>query len=151
MENTMKTPYLLLGLLACALSLPALAADKVYKWKDANGIVHFTDQPPPKGTEFDNVQVKGSVTTELSGAEKGNPADPGKAADEAAAAAAAAATPNKQQCDEAKTQVSQLSGPGDVATTDKDGKTVRLNKESRANELAIAKAKVQTYCGKDGN
>jgi len=146
----MKTPYLLLGLLACGLSLPALAADKVYKWKDANGIVHFTDQPPPKGTEFDSVQVKGAPATAPTNAEKGDQADPGKAADEAAAAATAAATPNKQQCDEAKTQVGQLSGPGDVATTDKDGKAVRLNKEDRANELAVARAKVQTYCSKDG-
>jgi hypothetical protein len=149
MENTMKTPYLLLGLLACALSLPALSADKVYKWKDASGIVHFTDSPPPKGTEFDNVQVKTSTTTTTTNAEKGDQSDPGKAADEAAAAATAAATPNKQQCDDAKTQVGQLSGPGDVATTDKDGKAVRMNKEDRANELAVARAKVQTYCVKE--
>jgi len=146
----MKTPYLLLGLLACGLSLPALAADKVYKWKDANGIVHFTDQPPPKGTEFDSVQVKTTATAAGASAENGDQPDPGKAADEAAAAATAAATPNKKQCDEAKAQVGQLAGPGDVATTGSDGKAVRLNKEDRANELAVARAKVQTYCAKDG-
>ncbi|GAA5179536.1 hypothetical protein GCM10025771_21810 [Niveibacterium umoris] len=36
---------LLIAILCCAAALPALAG--VYKWVDANGKVHYSDQPPP--------------------------------------------------------------------------------------------------------
>jgi hypothetical protein len=41
----MKTILTILALLACAVSLPTLASDTVYKWKDASGRVHFSDRP----------------------------------------------------------------------------------------------------------
>ena len=36
-------------LLVWALS-PALANAKTYRWVDANGVVHYSDQPPPEST-----------------------------------------------------------------------------------------------------
>lgn len=38
---------LLVALLAISLAAPALAAAPLYRWKDAGGIVHFSDTPPP--------------------------------------------------------------------------------------------------------
>jgi hypothetical protein len=35
------------GLLVWALSSPGASAQQIYKWTDANGQVHYTDQPPP--------------------------------------------------------------------------------------------------------
>jgi hypothetical protein len=35
---------------AMLLSAP-LAAQQVYKWKDASGVTHFTSDPPPKGRQ----------------------------------------------------------------------------------------------------
>ena len=36
------------GLMAF-LCLPAAANADVYRWKDANGVMHFSNQPPPAG------------------------------------------------------------------------------------------------------
>jgi hypothetical protein len=41
----MKTILSILALVVCAVSLPTFASDTVYKWKDASGRVHFSDQP----------------------------------------------------------------------------------------------------------
>ena len=42
------------GLLA---TLPALAA-KVYQWKDAQGVTHYSDAPPPERKGVQNRQLK---------------------------------------------------------------------------------------------
>ena len=31
------------------LSMPAAASADIYRWKDANGVMHFSNQPPPAG------------------------------------------------------------------------------------------------------
>ena len=34
------------------LAAPALAQEsRIYKWRDANGVVHYSNTPPPKGTD----------------------------------------------------------------------------------------------------
>ena len=40
-------PAAVASLLACALIPASASAQQVYKWTDANGQVHYTDQPPP--------------------------------------------------------------------------------------------------------
>jgi hypothetical protein len=40
-------PAAVSSLLACALIPASASAQQVYKWTDANGQVHYTDQPPP--------------------------------------------------------------------------------------------------------
>ena len=39
---------IILGLMAI-LSMPAAAGADIYRWKDANGVMHFSNQPPPAG------------------------------------------------------------------------------------------------------
>lgn len=39
--------------LLLAAALPAVAAGKTYRWVDAQGKVHYGDQPPPRATEVD--------------------------------------------------------------------------------------------------
>lgn len=34
-------------LLLCAVFLPTLATAEIYKWKDSNGVVRYSDVPPP--------------------------------------------------------------------------------------------------------
>ncbi|HXH00674.1 MAG TPA: DUF4124 domain-containing protein [Xanthomonadaceae bacterium] len=44
----MSKSALLLGML-CALSAPVASAGEIYQWKDARGVTHYSDAPPPKG------------------------------------------------------------------------------------------------------
>ena len=47
-------PLLLLAVLTTATSE---AADMLYRWKDADGVVHYTDTPPPAEYEFQTREV----------------------------------------------------------------------------------------------
>lgn len=64
--------------LAPMLFLPALAfADpSVYRWTDAAGQVHFSQTPPPVGTQYDLIQGgKVAATTPSGGSPRGPTAD----------------------------------------------------------------------------
>lgn len=51
--------------LAFALAAPATAQQStIYKWRDANGVVHYSNSPPPEGTQssvLDETKSKVSV------------------------------------------------------------------------------------------
>ncbi|HSV94042.1 MAG TPA: DUF4124 domain-containing protein [Desulfobacterales bacterium] len=44
-------PRLALMLCLAALALPVEAAADIYRWKDANGVIHFSNDPPPPGVQ----------------------------------------------------------------------------------------------------
>ncbi len=46
--------------LPCALLLASapLAAQQVYKWKDANGVTQYTSTPPPEGSDYETRDIK---------------------------------------------------------------------------------------------
>ena len=52
-RKTIAGPLLLLAALLCAGS----AGAQVYKWKDAKGVLHFSDMPPPASTR-DRAEMK---------------------------------------------------------------------------------------------
>lgn len=35
-----------------------LGTTRVYKWRDAKGIVQITDEPPPEGTKFEKLEYQ---------------------------------------------------------------------------------------------
>jgi len=36
----------------------ALGTTRLYRWRDAKGTVHITDQPPPEGTKFETLEYQ---------------------------------------------------------------------------------------------
>lgn len=65
-------------LLLILLSLPAMAGT-LYRWTDADGKVHFTDQPPPPGAKtstqknYKGSAPNGAVSPEMQEAQTRNP------------------------------------------------------------------------------
>ncbi|MEO8672642.1 MAG: DUF4124 domain-containing protein [Tahibacter sp.] len=137
----MKIRYLLIGLLAAA-STTGYAAEKVYKWTDANGIVHYSDAPPPQGVVFENVRVVGQSTPVTAAGDNTN----GAAATDGNQVSAAPGTVGTKRCEEARARVNLLSSKLELATKSDDGKTVAMDKSQRDAELNIAKATVQSLC-----
>ena len=69
------------SLIAVALLLLApLATAQVYKWTDASGTVHYSQEAPPQGTKYKQVKTVGSVEPVAAPAaaapDPGNPASP---------------------------------------------------------------------------
>lgn len=112
------------GLLVVAL--PA-AAGEVYQWKDARGVTHYADSPPPNQAHKSRlITAHGSATT---------------------TAAAKPAVVNSN-CSNARSNLAILQGKGDVGMDDDhDGKPERtLTAPERANRVALAEAGIKTFC-----
>jgi hypothetical protein len=55
----MSRAILAIAVLATVLAGSA-SAEQFYKWKDADGVTHYTSTPPPKGIDSSRVAVSGS-------------------------------------------------------------------------------------------
>jgi hypothetical protein len=125
-----KPSRLLPGLVAglcLVLATPAFAA-KVYQWKDAKGVTHYSDSPPP------DQAIKGRNVADKGGQE---------------APQAAAKPVVNANCSNARSNLTVLQGSTPVSIDeDKDGKPDRnIDDNERANRTALAEAQIKTYCG----
>ena len=123
----------LLLIRACALLVLASActtalAGKVYQWKDAQGVSHYADSPPP------NQQVK-NRRIDNRGAPVADDATVGKSVE-------------NPQCTTARLNLQVLAGSAGVQQdTDGDGKPDKtLGDDDRANQRELANAAVKAYC-----
>lgn len=123
-------PYRLLpGLIAglcLVLATPAFA-QKVYQWKDAKGVTHYSDSPPP------DQAIKGRAVPTRDGQPQ----------------AVAAKPVINANCTNARSNLTVLQGGGPVnVDEDKDGTPDRaLNDSERSSRTELAQAQIKTYCG----
>ncbi|RDZ27099.1 DUF4124 domain-containing protein [Lysobacter silvisoli] len=115
-----------LGAALCALALPALAGE-VYQWKDANGVTHYSDSPPPN---------QGNAKSRLIVPKTGTPS------------VTQAKTAESADCTTARTNLKQLQGTTPLGLdADKDGKADAVfTSEQRAAQTKLAEASVAAYC-----
>ena len=114
------------GLALGLLAAPALSGE-VYQWKDANGVTHYSQTPPAKGS-YQQRQITAT----------------GASAVQAAAPQAVEESPN---CITARANVAALSDGRPVHEAGEDGQPGRaLNDAERASQLELAKAAVKAYC-----
>lgn len=133
-------------LLLC--SLPLAASAQIYKWTDANGQVHFSQNPPKDGNFQD-------VTPQLpvSGATSGGAA-PAKRRQSAAAtttndAALQAKADNEERCAKARERISflQEKTAHRLLVTGDDGQPARMTDEQFDQQLQDAQDAASKYCG----
>lgn len=121
--------YVLGAVLAFAAA-PALAqqtAGEVYQWKDANGVTHYSQTPPPSGA----YQLRQITSTGASTAQ----------------ASAPTTVEENPNCATARGNVAALSGNQPVHEAGEDGQPGRaLNDAERAAQLELARAAVKAYC-----
>ena len=115
-----------LGVALLALALPA-AAGEVYQWKDANGVTHYSDSPPPNQSN-----VKGRQIQNKTGTPSVAQAKPAESA----------------ECTTARNNLKQLQGSVPIGLdTDKDGKAdAAFTPEQRAAQVKLAEASIGAYC-----
>ena len=123
MHATRTVATALALLLAAA---PTLAQQqRVYQWKDANGVTHYTDTPPPQTHKSRDID------------DRGTPAEASKAKVE-----------ESRQCLDARANLQRLQGGQAVGIdTDGDGKADRnLTADERASQVELNHAAVKAYC-----
>lgn len=57
----MRLPVLIA--LAALSATPAVSAQQVYKWKDADGVTHYSASPPPKEVEAQKMMLRGGTAS----------------------------------------------------------------------------------------
>jgi Domain of unknown function (DUF4124) len=115
---------LVLGLTALLLATPA-AAGKVYQWKDAKGVTHFSDSPPPDQQSYKNRQLKDSSAPPEQIAENPN-------------------------CVTARKNLEQLKSDKPVGLdANGDGKPDKeMTAEERGHQVQLAELTLKAYCTK---
>ena len=118
--------------LAVALALTVAAAptlaqqQRVYQWKDANGVTHYADLPPAQSHQTRDIGNKSGTAAE----------------------AVSAKPVESPQCVDARANVKRLQGTEAVGIdTDGDGKTDRnLTADERSTQTELNQAAVKAYC-----
>ncbi len=128
---------LLPALLLPALFLSApLAAQQVYKWKDAQGVTHFTAEPPPQGAKYEAREVDHHQAV-------APPAETGDAAPQARAP-----TGEDPACAAARANLALLDGDRQLTVdSDGDGKPDKpLSDADRTRQRNLARAVLDAKC-----
>lgn len=145
---------LVLGCIVLVACLPAFA-QAVYTWKDAKGVTHYSDTPPPKGTqtkEFRPDPVPRTPIPATVAAPKVAPAAPSTNAAVAAAIDPAAVAAREKQraesCKQAQANLKILKDSYGVAVdNDGDGKNdAVLDVAQRQKETENMQLAVQANC-----
>lgn len=123
LSATRPLPRLGAMALAFAMALPAVAGE-LYQWKDADGVTHYSDSPPPTGADYENRTIRDSGAASVAG---------GTA---------------ESQCATARTNLAKLQGDDPVgADVDGDGKPdAEFTAGQRAAQTRLAEAAIQVHC-----
>lgn len=127
-------PALLGG--AMALASAPVAAQQVYKWKDAAGVTHFTAEPPPGGQHYEAREVDHHEAV---------PQAPQAATDNRDARPATTEDPG---CATARGNLELLKGKAQLTVdSNGDGKPDKpLADADRAKQRALAEATIAAKC-----
>jgi hypothetical protein len=127
-------PVLLGG--AMTLASAPVAAQQVYKWKDAAGVTHFTAQPPPQGQHYEAREVDHHEAV---------PQAPRAASDNDDAKPDTTEDPG---CATARSNLELLKGTAKVMIdSNGDGKPDKpLADADRAKQRALAEATISVKC-----
>lgn len=123
---------LALGLALTVVSAAPAAATDLYQWKDAQGVTHYSDSPPPAQS------ASGSVKNRVIKNKTGTPTQ----------TATVAAAGESSQCISARANLKQLQGTAQVGVDNNgDGKPDKvLDAKQRQAQVELAQASIRAYC-----
>ena len=118
-----------LSVIAAALLLStvatAAAQQRVYQWKDANGVTHYTDLPPTQAHQRRDIDNRGSATE-----------------------IATVKPAENEQCAGSRANLQKLQANQTIGVdTNGDGKSDRtLSSDERASQIELNQAAIKAYC-----
>lgn len=136
--------------LLCGCAAFSASAQKMYKWKDAKGVTHFSENPPPDGSNAEKIEVK-----PVGGERPALPPPPAPRAQKEPAAQAKQpgaeeiASRNDQQraqkCETYKRELDTLSNSRPFTLNDK-GERVFMEEKERVERMDEARKIVRENC-----
>ncbi|HET6602837.1 MAG TPA: DUF4124 domain-containing protein [Xanthomonadaceae bacterium] len=139
------TLMLCAALTGAALAGGGATAAQVFRWTDAQGITHYSDMPPPEGTE--HVRIDAYVPAPPAPGEAEAEAE-GEADTDTAPAESGPVAVARENCERARKNVEILQA-SEVVRMDVDGNGASddLDEAQRAAQLELAQRQVRAFCG----
>lgn len=153
-------PALALGA-AFTLLAGAASAQQIYKWKDANGVTHFSQSPPASSTQYSKLKLTGqpdvAAPNPAASSDADADADNAQASAQAAGNARAgggtqADTPANRAalCKQIASNITVLQGKAPVVAATSSGDQSVMSDNAREQQLATARAQQAQYCQSKG-
>ncbi|UPG88947.1 DUF4124 domain-containing protein [Luteibacter aegosomaticola] len=132
--------------LALLVTVCPLALAQAYKWKDAQGVTHYSDSPPPgQGAKVEKIQMKGGVNAPSPAAPApaksstaGNPPPGTPVADNPAN--------RKALCSQLSKNMEVLQKEAVVSVDDGKGGSQQLDAAGRQRQVETTQAQMTLYC-----
>lgn len=136
---------------AAALALAASANAQVYKWKDAQGVTHYSDSAPPGGTEYQKVKISDSAATAMTASAASTAAVSKTATAAQPAPASTARIPDTADnrarlCKDLDRNIGLLGSDKPLTSGDASSPQQNMSDVQRRQELNTARAQKEQYC-----
>ncbi len=140
------------------LLLFSLNSHAINKWVDANGKVHYSDEPPPdnakvvqsvRKTRSEDLPASAPAPRKTIFEQEADLKKQRKAKDEAAQKAAQEqeqAQLKKKNCDTSRSQLANLQNAPRIASYDANGQVSVMDDNARQQAISDAQAAISTYC-----
>lgn len=136
MSRFLASPPRALPLLTAVLLVIAYpaAAGEVYQWKDAKGVTHYSDSPPPDKGAYRNRSVRADAPAPTEAVAAATPGD--------------ARPADNPQCLTARRNLDSLKGTAPVGLdANNDGiPDAEMGADERAAQLQLAEAGIKAWC-----
>ncbi len=144
-------------LLCCLIAFTTTICAEAYKWVDENGVVSYSQTPPPSGTADTVIPLPPAPQQDPNEAEKrldslrqqledrdedrqlAKESDQKKAAEQAR---------RKQNCQAARSNLRELDGLGNRLLHTSDGQYLRLTEEERQTRMQTARDNIESNCSR---
>lgn len=129
-----------------ALVLCGVAHAQIYKWKDADGSMHYSDTPPVGKTKTEVVNVKTAPVTALPPTVANKPGTTPAPSAPVASATADAAQKDPKQCAEWQNRMSFLQSAPKLQSINEKGNIEMMDAASKPGKVAEAQQNITKYC-----
>ncbi len=147
--NNLRKSLMMLFVLGLATSV---VAEKMYKWQDDKGVLHYT-QTPPSNVEFEVIEVAQN--------DQRRGVSPRNRTTDQSRVSPAAATPQvpktdverykaarNNNCDLAKRNLHTLTNVARIRIPDGAGGERLLSDKEKSEKVAVTQEQIKTFCGK---
>ena len=142
--------------LACVAGFAG--AQQIYKWKDANGVVHFSQTPPSSSTHYTEMRLAGQPdvsagTSASPNTQSENQNEPETRPSRPASGGTQPDTPSNRAelCKQLSSNIALLQSKQPVVTDGSDGKQQVMSDNAREQQLAAARAQQVQYFSSQGS
>ena len=144
----------LLLLIAGSLGATVMAQQFIYKWTDEQGMVQYSELPPPSGVKYEQVRkptgalpgAAPAVSQQQAKEQEALAQEEAKQKEQAEQAQKQIEDVRAKNCEIAKKNVQVLQGDTQVVRTDPKGNKIVLDAEQRAAELQKAQKDQDYFC-----